>query len=348
MQMNAIFGKGIRPESFQRTTFARLAKTQTFTGDITEVSGKGRFEVEVRRVTELGLDEGVLPDWAKRDSKNVMGLVYIAQTENKSPAWLLEQLTKLDSFKERFGGGIEILKKRGNLTTAQAIDGFLRFEATVKDALLDAGMSVNRASPEAINIMLQKGQSVEDVRFVFGAFQSMKGNQKAFAAFNEILAERGLEPLGRRDQLEFLEGKSSGQLYQIWEEASFNMAAQAAGVNISPREAMRLARRTLGFTDFATASRGMQQAASSMLRFRSEIDLDLYDIDAEDLIDISVGLAPRSGRSEAEVSRNMERAINQARAEMDNRNNPRAGAFRSFTPEGVPQAVSTSRSRTSS
>jgi hypothetical protein len=343
IQMDEIFGTDRRPVNFTARRFKAMSRDQTFMGSIVEMSGEGRFEDEVRRVTELALDEGQLPSWARRD-REVMNLVFIAHTEGKSNEWLIENISKTEGFKTRFGGGIDTLKKQGNLTTAQAIEGFLTFEAGVKQALLDAGMT-RRVRPELINDLLTRGQSLEDVAFVFDSFRRLQSNKGALRAFNQVLRERGLEPLGTKDQLAFLEGKSSQQLYQIWEEASFNQAAKEAGLNLSPREAMRLARRTAGFTSFEAASKGLQQAAQSLLRFSADIDFDRYDIDREDIIDMSVGLAPRSGRLQAEVSRNMERAFNAARAGTDG---PRATRFHGFTQEGVPQGISTTRSRTAS
>jgi hypothetical protein len=339
-QMDAIFGEGQRPVDFRRRSFEQVSKRQTFAGDISEVEGTGRFEREVKDVIALALDEGRLPDWARGD-KQVHDLLYIAVAEEKSDEWLVEQISKLDSFKARFPG-INKLKQTG-LTTIESVGAFLEFETGVKKLLTRQGRNPKSLDPSLVGRMLAKGHSLEDVQFVFDGFENMRKNKPALDAFNEVLAARGMDPLKPKDQLEFLAGKAPSKLYDIWEEASFNRAAQQAGLDISVKDAMKLARRTYGNSTYDQALEGLSTAAQNILRFRSDIDLNRYNIDAEDLIDLSLGLAPRSGRSQAEVGRNVERALAAARAGLDG---PRANRFRRFSDEGVPEGVSTSRART--
>ena len=341
-QMNALFGEGLRPANYESIDFNSLAQREgyTFAGGIGEVSGTGSFESMVDTTIALALDEGTLPAWAKADGA-VLDLLYIATSEQKGTEWLIEQIAKLPSFKERFPG-IEAMTSLG-LTLPQAIGGFLEFETGVKSVLQRAGRNVDEVTPDLVGQLLSTGQSLEDVSFVFGEFKRLEDNAGALAAFNEVLAARGLDPLDEDGQLEFLAGNAPGELYDIWEEASFNQAAQEAGLSLSVGEAMDLAGRTVGATPYDAAYNSLNQAAQNILRFRTDLALDRYDLDQDDLIDLSLGIAPRSGRSQAEIARNVERALSAARAGVDG---PRKQPFRSFTSEGTPQAASLSKTRT--
>lgn len=339
-QMDAIFGSGKRPSVYQNTTFEQMTKTQTFSGDIVEMSGEGTFEHEVQRVTQLALDEGTLPKWAQ-DDPAVMDLVYIAHTEGKSQEWLVEQISKLQSFKNRFPG-IQTYTNLG-LSITDAVGGFLEMEQGIKAHMVRQGVNPDSLSPQIVGDIISKGHSLTDVNFVYDSFERFNANAGALAAFNEVLAERGQQPLSADDQMAFLEGNAPPELYRLWEQASFNQAAQDAGLDISVQDAIELAQRTEGFTGYDAAFQSLNKAASSLLRFRGDLDASRYGLDPEDLIDIAVGIAPRSGRSAAEIGQGMERALSAARAGVDG---PRASRFRQFTQEGTPQAVSTSRSRT--
>lgn len=340
-QMDAIFGEGQRPTNYQQASFDGIVRAEktVFAGDIMEMSGTGSFESEVNRVTNLAMDEGRLPQWAMDDDA-VMDLVYIAHTEDKSDDWLINQLSGLDSFKQRFPG-LESYTSLG-LTVEESVGAFLELESGVKQELVRQGRNPDNVDPALIGDLIKQGHSLTDVKFVFESYERFNANAGALAAFNEVLAERGLAPLGPEDQLAFLEGSAPADLYNIWEEASFNQAAIDAGLDIGVQDAISLAKATTGQTTYDEAYANLNKAASSILRYRGDLDASRYGLDQEDLIDLSLGIAPRSGRSAAEISQGMERALSAARAGIDG---PRANRFRQFTGEGVPQAVSTERSR---
>ena len=62
-----------------------------------------------------------------------------------------------------------------------------------------------------------------------------------------------------------------------------------------------------------SAMEGMKQAANVLLRLRHEIDMGKYGLNADDLIDLSVGMAPRSGESVATINEMMNRAVLEAK-----------------------------------
>lgn len=341
-QLDAIFGEGKRPTGYSESTLQQLTSLEgyTFGGGVAEVQGTGSFESEVQRVIAIALDEGMLPSWAKNDGA-IFDLLYIAQSEQKSDDWLIEEIAKLPSFKQRFPG-IENIQALG-LTVSEAVTGFLELERGVKQLVIRDGGNPEWITPESIGNLLKKGHSLDDVEFTFNIFDTMDKNAGALDAFNEILVARGQQPLDTDQRIAFLSGNAPAELYDIWEEASLNRAAEDAGLNLTPQDAINLARRTEGLTSYGSAMEGLTVAAQNLLRFRTDLALDRFDLDEQDLIDLSLGLAPSSGRTQAEVSHNMERALSAARARTQR---ARVNPFTGFKPDGTPQQVSLTNIRT--
>src|SRR5690606_15946642 len=104
-QMDALFGEGMRPSSYETvTTKALLARDSiVFAGNVAEMEGTGSFEAEFEKVIAIAKNNGQLPSWMQGDPK-ALDLIFIAQTENKSNDWLVNEFSKLDSFKARFPG----------------------------------------------------------------------------------------------------------------------------------------------------------------------------------------------------------------------------------------------------
>lgn len=341
-QLDAIFGEGQRPAGYEEISFNDLAQREgyTFSGDIAEVEGRGTFEGEMNAVIARALDEGRLPSWAQGDPA-VMDIIYIAQAEDKSTEWTIEQIAKLDSFKARFPN-IDTMTNLG-LNIVDAVTGFLEFETGLKQLVLRDGGSPDSVTPDQVGSLLAQGHSLEDAQFVYGVFDSMENNAGALAAFNEVLQARGQQPLDEEGMYEFMAGNAPAEMYDIWEEASLHRAAIDAGLGqLGVSGAVSLARRTEGLTSYEAAYEGLQEAASNLLAFRQELALDQYGLDEQDLIDMSLGLAPSSGRSQAELSRNMQRAFLSAKA---NRERARVNPFTGFKADGTPQQQSLARTR---
>jgi hypothetical protein len=173
----------------------------------------------------------------------------------------------------------------------------------------------------------------------------MEKNAGALAAFNEILVARGQAPLGDDDMFEFMAGNAPKDLYDIWEETSLHRAATDAGFGIGVQGAIDLARRTEGLTSYEAAYEGLQDAAAKALLYRTEMDLGRYNINEQDLIDASLGLAPSSGVSASELTRNLQRAFLSAKA---TREAARVNPFTGFAADGTPAQQSLARSRVQS
>jgi hypothetical protein len=336
-QMNALFGDNMRPTEYQNRTLQNLTSRgqTTFGGNIAEMEGEGRFESEVERVIALALDEGKLPDWATKDGV-AMDILYIAQSEGKSNEWVLEQLSKTQGFKERFPR-IQKFINENNLTLVEGVQGFLEYEAGLKNALQSAGQSMANATPELVGQLLDRGHSLTVVNDTVNGFRRMKQFRPAMDAFNSILAQKGMDPITDiQDMLDFVSGRSSAAVYDLYEASSLAEGAAKAGLGdvFSAQDAIRAARE--GNFTLETASTGFQKAAELLLRLRAEVDVGRFGLDHEELIDISLGNTPRSGRAQSEIMESINRAVLSAQASMQKRVSP----FKQFSQQGAQQSAS--------
>lgn len=343
-QMDALFGVGYRPTSFERVTFKDyLARPNvTFGGNVAEMEGTGQFESEYQRIVSLALDEGKLPDWVKADPA-ATDIIFIAQSEGKSNEWIMDQLSTLQSFQARFPG-LEAIRQEGNLTLTDAVTGFLEFEAGVK-ALQKEFSGTEAVTPEVIGALLNQGYTLTYVRDTFSAFKRYQDYAPALNAFNQVLVANGQAPLTAEGAIEFLRGRAPSEVYDIYEASSFREGAEAAGLaaSFSANDAIRAALQTPGMTTPESVAQGMSRAAELLLRMRHEVNVSLYGLTHEELIDISLGLRPRSGRAQAEIGESINRAMSQAKAFTESQG---TRPFTGFTDQGTPQARSLGRLRT--
>ncbi|HUW13601.1 MAG TPA: hypothetical protein VM537_28015 [Anaerolineae bacterium] len=337
-QMDALMGPGARPTHFGSVTAKGLLARQgvTFAGNISEMEGEGNFESEVARVTALALDEGLLPDWAAQDNA-AMDILFIGQSEGKSNDWILQQFAKLPSFERRFPG-MDKLRSVGNLDISEGVAAFLEYEAGVKQALLGVGKDPNVVTPQLVGGLLNKGHALSAIQNTVQGFDRMDKFAPALEAFNQVLAAKGLPPVGSlQERLNFVTGQAPTELYDVWEASSIQEAAQQAGLGavFTAQDAIGIGLATDQNLETATAA--SRKAAELLLRLRHEVDVSQFGLDHEELIDLSFGRAPRSGRSEAEVNDAINRAVVTAQKYIQTRG---AAPYTSFTATGTPQAAS--------
>lgn len=335
-QMDALFGKGMRPTNYETVSTQTLLAREgiIFSGNIAEMEGTGRFEDEYEKVIAIAKNNGQLPSWMQGDA-SALDLLFIAQTDNKSNEWLLNEFSKLESFKARFPG-LQQLQSSGNLTLSQAIGGFLEFEAGIKQASSSLGFN-EAVTPAIVGGLLGRGWSLQDTVHAMQNFKRQKDFAPALDAFNQILQAKGLQPLtSQQDLFDFMDGKAPAEYYDIYEASSVQEAATQAGLGdlFTAQDAIDAA--LAGDFDRGSATQAMQKAAQLLLRLRFEVAVDKYGLNTDELIDISLGMAPTSGRSEVEVFEAVNRATLEAQARLKDRARP----FQGFTPTGRVQAQS--------
>lgn len=333
-QLDGLFGTNQRPANFQEQTLTQLlGGDRIFSGTIAEVTGSGTFESEIQRVVSLALGDNRLPRWATADGR-VLDLLFIAQSEGKSDQWLIEQIAKEPSFKERFKG-IEHFLDLG-LDVIDSVTAYGEFETGVKAI---QGVDPASVTPQIIQQLLEKQHSLEDVKYVYDIFTRMEQFAPALDAFNSVLTAQGKQPLDTNGQFEFLTGTAPPDLYQAWEASTLLSTAESAGLGdfFDANRAIGVALETPGITSPQQAAQSFQEAARLILRLRTQIDINKYELTADDLIDLSMGIMPQSGMTATEVTDRIQRAVSEATAWVqDSQTQP----FFSFSQRGIPQASS--------
>ena len=334
-QMDSLFGPGMRPDDYSNATFKNLSRRSgvVFGGSIAEVEGDGNFDREVEKTMQLALDEGKLPSWAE-GSGEALDIIYIAQAEGKSTEWILEQMSSLPQFKERFSG-IDKYMSDNNLELVDAVDDFLNYETALRGLEKQFGGNPDRIVPSQIGDLMNRGYTIDQVTEVYGRFDHMRKSADALNAFNAVLQANDMEALTLQGAYEFMLGNAPQELYDIWEAASITEMATAGGFAeyLDPEVALDYAYSTPGMLDAAQVNQYAQKAATDLLRMRHELDLGKYGLTHEDLVDAAFGMRPRSGATIAEVTENVQRATTEAQASLQGRP---FSPFRDFNRPGQP------------
>lgn len=335
-QIEALFGT-LRPPEFQDFDFNRRVGRPNvhFAGNVAEVEGSGEWEVEVERVLTLALDQRDLPQWIKDDPK-ALDALWVAVTEERTDDWFFDQISGLPSFRKRYPG-VKALEERG-LTVPQAIKAHTEFEFKARSLHAAAGLSPEAVTPEIVGNLLTNGYSINDVQESYSVWKRLNDHAPALEAFNQVLQASGQKPLTGTDLYKFLQGNAPQEIYDLYEASSITEAAEAAGLGglFEADDALSLALETNRDLTLDEAFKGMQQAASQALRFRHELNLGQFGLDVDELIDVSFGRAPRSGRTASEVGQVLARITQQAEGFLGEK----AAPFFGFTPSGRPQARS--------
>ena len=336
--MDDLFGVNQRPRGAGTLPLAELlsAEGAHFAGNISKMSGTGSFEDEVRRISALALNNGELPSWAT-ETAQIMDIIFIAQATDKPADWVIDQIAETDMFRERFVG-IESLMAVGGVTTRNAITGYLEYEHAIQSAITAIGGTLI-ITPELIGGLLTRNLSASTVVQATVNFKRMQDHAPAIAAFNRILVDQGKAPITTlQDMYDFVTGQADDETYDIWEASSISEAAEAAGLGdiFTAEDAMEFALQTEGLTSLSDAMGAFQGAARLLLQFRNEIDLGRFDLDQEDIIDLSLGRPPSSGMDTVEIQANMSRAVLAGQASRRERSKPFVG----FTDQGTAQRAS--------
>lgn len=314
-QLDALFGKDMRPANYEKKTLDTLTSTgrRTFAGNISEMEGTGSFEGEYQRVLSIALDSGMLPEWARQD-KEVEELLFIAQAEKKSSDWLIQQISQTQGFKHRFGGSVDAMKKASNLTTVDAISGVLELEGNLKDLEKQYGRDGSRINPQLMTSLINKGVSMIEIEKSYQVFKRMEDNKESLNAFNEVLVARGGQPLTTGDMFKFLSGEAPQELYDVYEASSFRELAQKAGLGnlFSAADAIDAALESAGVLESDRIEKGFQDAAQLLLRLRHEVNVGEYGLDEQEILDVALGRMPQ-GRSRAEILDAVDKATSSAR-----------------------------------
>jgi hypothetical protein len=323
-QMAALFGTG-QPSTFGAMSQGDLdQQSQTrslfFAGNISEVetpTGENFLTAYERAVAE-GLGTGIVPE-EFRGNAEIESLIFIAEHEDWSDDRLLEQVSKTQVFMARYPE-IDTFRKQG-LNVAESVDAYREYENMVNQ--LNIEYEGHEATREDINRLIRGQKSAKTIQSTYQVFERFEENHKALSAFNEILSARGIPGLDSEGMFDFLSGQADDEIYEIYAESSVLEAGEAAGLGdvLSAGDVGAIVDFLGPDIQFERAFEGMSQAARLILQFRQ--DINLGSLNPDDLIDLSLGVAPRSGANQAQIAQEMERSLSSARAFLQNRVRPR-------------------------
>lgn len=312
-QMKAIFGPTAQPEIFSTVNQAGLDQGENFFfgGNIAEVETQTaeNFLTAYERAVAAGLGTGVVPEELLGNAE-VESLIFLAEHEDWSTDRLMDALSKTQAFRTRFPQ-IDVFRKQG-LNVQQSVQAYKEYENTVNAYNLK--YEGREATSEEINALIAKQHSPELIQKTYEVFERFETNEKALAAFNQVIQFSGRQALTEDEMFDFLAGEGAPELYDFYAQAALREAAVGAGLgDVADLADIKTLQGLLGDDiDFGRAYEGMTQAARLILQFRREIDMGSLDMD--DLVDINLGVAPRSGKTQAQVAQEMERALAGARA----------------------------------
>lgn len=317
-QMKAIFGPVSQPQQFSTISQSSLDSTEGlfFGGNVAEVETQQpeNFITAYERAVAAGLGTGVVPE-ELRGNVEIESLIFLAEHEDWSTDRLFEELAKTQAFRARFPQ-IDVFRKQG-LNVQQAVQGYREYENMVN--ALNLQYEGREATSDEITSLIARQHSPQLIQSTYEVFERFETNEKALAAFNEVLQFSGRPVLSEDDMFNFLAGEGAPELYDFYAQAALREASVSAGLgDVADLSDIRTIQGLLGDDiDFGRAYEGMTQAARLILQYRHEIDLG--ELEMDDLVDINLGIAPRSGNTQAAVARSMERALASARAFLNRR-----------------------------
>ena len=310
-QLFGLFGAEGHPQSFGQMTQADFdagarERRMYFMGNVAEVESPTGESMQsaYERAIASGLGTGIVPEELRGDTE-IQSLVFVAQQEGWSQDRLYEAIAQTGTFMTRFPE-IGVFRKQG-MSVAQSVAAYQEYENLVNQ--LNMQYEGRPATRDEINALLRGQKSAQAITQAYAVFERFEENQAALTAFNEILVARGMQPLNENSMFAFLAGEAEDELYEIYAESSILEAGYAAGLGkyLSVGDTQAIVSFLGVDVPFERAYEGMTQAARLILQFRQ--DINLGELDPDDLIDLSLGVAPRSGRSQAQIAQLMERSL---------------------------------------
>ncbi len=271
-------------------------------GSISDVVGtQEHYSTRVERTLMAPTGDLLLPTWAN-DDPEIKDLFYIAVAENWSDTKFLREMSKKNSFKERYPAFQDMLSLTGG-DHAQALVNYQGYERKVRELNNRYGESADAQALAAEAI--KKGFTLDDLQATYDIFERAEQNADAMLAFQKVINAEGLDfdltsPQGIVD---FFKGAAPTEIYDLYEASSITEQASKLKLNdLSVEEALEIARNTPGQLTNQQVSSALQSAAQTLLRYREYVDLGTYGLEADQIINLSLGYREPGGMTETELA----------------------------------------------
>ena len=304
-------GAGNEPPIAATVSYNDFKQGRISGGSIADVVGTDEnYATRVERTLMAPTGDLLLPEWANNDLE-IKDLFYIAVAENWTDTKFLREMAKKNSFKERYPAFQDMLSLTGG-DHEQALVNYQGYERRVRELNNRYGEETDPIALAAESI--KKGFTLDDLSQTYDIFERAEQNAGALLAFQSVVKAEGLDfdvtsPQGIVD---FFKGAAPTQIYDLYEASSITEQASKLNLdNLSVEEALEIAKNTPGQLTNQQVSSALQSAAQSLLKFREYIDLGSYGLDADQVINLSLGYKEPGGMTEIEMASAMSRIMQQ-------------------------------------
>ena len=295
-------GAGKEPPIVATVAYSDFKQGRIPGGSISDVVGTNEhYSTRVERTLMAPTGDLLLPTWAN-DDPEIKDLFYIAVAENWSDTKFLREMSKKNSFKERYPAFQDMLALTGG-DHSQALINYQGYERKVRELNNRYGESADAQALAAEAI--KKGFTLDDLQATYDIFERAEQNADAMLAFQKVINAEGLNfnltsPQGIVD---FFKGTAPTEIYDLYEASSITEQASKLKLDdLSVDEALEIAKNTPGQLTNQQVSAALQSAAQTLLRYREYVDLGSYGLDADQIINLSLGYREPGGMSETELA----------------------------------------------
>ena len=295
-------GPGQEPQFVGTVPWDSFKQGRFSGGNVGDVIGTDEhYSTRVEREFMSPTGDLLLPEWANSDPA-IKDLFYIGSAEGWSDDRFLREMSKKDSFKQRYPAFQEMLSLTGG-DHPEALANIQEYEYEVRQ--LNNRYGEETDSVALTTAAIQKGYSIEDLKQTYDIFERAEKNASTLIAFQNVINAEGLgfDVTSPQGIVDFFKGSAPTEIYDLYEATSISEQASKLDLtDLSVDEALEIARNTPGQLTQQQVSGALQAAAQTVAKYREYIDLGSYGLDADQIINLSLGYREPGGMTEIELT----------------------------------------------
>lgn len=311
-RLNELFGGVAAFDAVTTQTQTQFdASDALVVGDVDEIAGsteslQAQYERDMRAV---GLEAP--PSWIQND-QTALATFVTGVNEGWSAERTWGELSKLDSFKERFSGFDTVQGQLGTTSVQETVAEYLNRENEIRQTLLRFRGPNTNVSNEYLSSLIGSGWQVTEVYELAELEAEVRGNQEALANINEILAYQGLEPLTADQFVDYLASSKStdaaapSEIFEAVNDALRKTALEAAGLDVSAGLAESLGTGVSFDIESPTAFNDKAQYVAGVVAANADaLDLQSYGLNRDSVLQFFLGQSddPDVGRKLEKLGR---------------------------------------------
>ena len=295
-------GPGQEPQFVGTVPWDSFKQGRFSGGNIGDVIGTDEhYSTRVEREFMSPTGDIILPEWANNDPA-IKDLFYIGSAEGWSDDRFLREMSKKDSFKQRYPAFQEMLSLTGG-DHAESLSNIQEYEYEVRQLNNRYGEETDAVA--LTTAAIQKGYSIEDLKQTYDIFERAEKNASTLIAFQNVINAEGLgfDVTSPQGIVDFFKGSAPTEIYDLYEATSISEQASKLDLtDLSVDEALEIAKNTPGQLTEQQVSGALQSAAQTVAKYRDYIDLGSYGLDADQIINLSLGYREPGGMTEIELT----------------------------------------------